>query len=95
MRGVRHVGKGFLIVSALLLVVVALAPAIPTAPARAERPTASQQSLAPVERSKITLGEMSVDGPALWTSNPGAPRLGLASVLAWTGTDANHSLNVL
>ena len=97
MRGVRRAGKSFLIVSALLLVMVALAPATPMAPAwaRAARPTASQKSLAPVERSKITLGEMSVDGPALWTSNPGAPRLGLASVLAWTGTDPNHSLNVL
>lgn len=94
MRGVRRVSKSFLMVGALLLIVMALAPLIPAAPAHA-RATQGAASAAPVERGKITLADTSVDGPALWTSNASAPNLGLASALAWTGTDANHSLNVM
>jgi beta-N-acetylhexosaminidase len=48
-----------------------------------------------VEKSKIVLGDTSIDAPALWTSNPGTPNLGLASVIAWTGTDPSHHLNVM
>jgi beta-N-acetylhexosaminidase len=47
------------------------------------------------EQSKITLPEMSADGPALWSSNPSTPQLGAVSILAWTGTDPNHSLNIM
>ncbi|MFI5278572.1 MAG: hypothetical protein ACHQ1E_14960, partial [Ktedonobacterales bacterium] len=95
MRKHHQVLGGFVTLGALLLIVMALAPLVPAAPAaqaRTERPAASQ---APVERGKVTLADTSVDGPALWTSNASAPNLGLASALAWTGTDANHSLNVM
>jgi beta-N-acetylhexosaminidase len=45
--------------------------------------------------SKVTLGDTSADGPALWTNNASAPSLGLASVVAWNGTDSSHLLNVM
>lgn len=44
----------------------------------------------PQEGNKLTLGETSIDGPALW-SLPGATA---QVILAWTGTDAAHHLNV-
>ena len=43
------------------------------------------------EGGKVTLGETSVDGPSLWTSDTGSVR----AVIAWTGTDAAHHLNLL
>lgn len=52
-------------------------------------------TIATSELSKVTLGDTTIDGPALWTSNASTPNLSLASVLAWTGTDPNHSLNVM
>lgn len=44
----------------------------------------------PQEGNKLTLGETSIDGPAVW-SLPGATA---PFVLAWTGTDAAHHVNV-
>ncbi|HEX8729460.1 MAG TPA: polysaccharide deacetylase family protein [Ktedonobacterales bacterium] len=42
------------------------------------------------EITKVTLADTSIDGPALWTTTNGVVR----GVLAWTGTDAAHHLNV-
>ncbi len=100
MRGYHHVGKrflkGFPVLSALLLIVVALAPVAQARAAQAAvQVTPRIPTQAPTMQSKVTLGDTSVDGPALWTSNAGAPNLGFASILAWTGTDARHSLNIL
>lgn len=49
------------------------------------------------EQRKVTLDDTSIDGPTLWTNNPaqGAQAGSPAAVLGWTGTDSNHSLNVL
>lgn len=44
---------------------------------------------APKEGAKVTLGETSIDGPAI-TAAPG-----VGTVLAWTGTDPAHHLNLL
>jgi|GEM_PF-1123321 len=57
----------------------AAAPATPFNPA------------APAESSKITLGETTIDGPSLWTADTGSVR----AVIAWTGTDTAHRLNLL
>lgn len=92
MRGYRGVGTRFFMLGALILALVAALPAITAIPATATPRIASQ---AATEQSKVTLGDTSIDGPALWTSNASAPNLGLASVLAWTGTNAGHSLNVM
>lgn len=43
------------------------------------------------EITKVVLGDTSIDAPALWTTTSGTVR----GVLAWTGTDAAHSLNVM
>ncbi len=45
----------------------------------------------PKEGNKLTLGETSIDGPAVW-SLPGATS---PFVLAWTGTDVAHHVNVM
>lgn len=79
----------FVVILSLVTSIVALLPVIPAhAAPRAARQAAS-------ESRKVTLGDTSADGPALWTSNPGAPNLGLAAVLAWNGTDTYHSLNIM
>lgn len=41
--------------------------------------------------SKATLSETGIDGPSLWTTTTGDVR----AVLAWTGTDSSHRLNVM
>lgn len=45
----------------------------------------------PQEGNKLILGERSIAGPAVWSSGGVAPLF----VLAWTGTDAAHHLNVM
>jgi hypothetical protein len=45
---------------------------------------------APHEGAKVTLGETSIDGPAIM----GTPS-SLGTVIAWTGTDPSHSLNLM
>ncbi len=103
----RHsISAAFLAMGAVMLLIVALAPSAPAdvAHAKAGVPqgaqathadSANMPAEAPAEQSKLVLNDMSVDGPALWTSNANAPNLGLASVLAWTGTNAQHSLNIM
>ena len=96
----RHcrVGKRSLWLAALIASVVAAMlaiPAIPTIPAAHAAAAMRAAMRAPAEQTKVILGDTSIDGPAVWTSNPAAPRLGLASVLAWTGTGVYHTLNIL
>lgn len=43
---------------------------------------------------KQTFNELATDGPALWTA-PTSESNVPAAALAWTGTDSNHSLNVM
>lgn len=94
----RHFATRFLIAGALALALIALIPVIPASPAAAA-PRQSRltplASVAPVEHSKVVLSDTSVDAPALWTSDPRSPTLGLTSVLAWTGTNSGHSLNIM
>ena len=92
MPGYRRVGARFLALSALVLALVGVIPLVPAVSAR----SASQVvNPAPVEQSKVTLGDTSSDGPALWTRDPAAPQVGVTSVLAWVGTDSKHSLNMM
>jgi hypothetical protein len=42
----------------------------------------------PQEQTKVVLGDTSIDGPAIAT-------MGNGTVLAWTGTDASHHLNIM
>lgn len=57
----------------------------------AQTPSAQALSAASAEITNVTLGDTSIDGPGLWTSSSGTVR----SVLAWTGTDPAHHLNVM
>lgn len=68
----------------LLTTVVSLAGATTLAQAS---PSAAYS--APKEGAKVTLGQTSIDGPAI----TGAP--GVGTVLAWTGTDPAHHLNLM
>ena len=43
------------------------------------------------EINKIILSDTSIDAPSLWVTNSGTIR----SVLAWTGTDGEHRLNIM
>lgn len=58
-------------------------PAISAAPATVYGP--------PKIASKATLNETSIDGPSLWTTTTGEVR----AIIAWTGTDTYHHLNVM
>jgi hypothetical protein len=51
----------------------------------------------PTELTKITLGELSIDGPSLWsqTTTPASGAGALGAALAWTGTDAAHHVNIM
>ncbi len=88
----RHAGTHILALSALVLALVAIVPVAPATPAKAAPQVVNP---APVEQSKVILGDTSIDAPALWTRDPKSPSVGLTSVLAWTGTDAGHSLNMM
>jgi hypothetical protein len=44
---------------------------------------------APKEGAKVTLSQTSIDGPAIMAT------YGLATVLAWTGTDSGHHINLM
>jgi beta-N-acetylhexosaminidase len=95
MGGDTHLRKGVVVVGALIAALALVVPAVTAHPAPRAHAAAAAISQAATESSKVTLGDTSVDAPALWTSDASAPNLGLASVLAWTGTNANHSLNVM
>lgn len=90
MRATRRAGERYFTLGAVILALVV--PALAMAPAAAAPHRAKS---APSVQGKVVLADTSIDGPALWTSNAGSPTLGLAGVLAWTGSDPNHSLNIM
>jgi hypothetical protein len=45
----------------------------------------------PTQGTKVVLSETSIDGPGLWTNAVTTPK----AILAWTGTDTTHRLNLL
>jgi hypothetical protein len=45
----------------------------------------------PTEGTKVVLAETSIDGPGFWTNAVTTPK----AILAWTGTDKAHHLNLL
>lgn len=85
MPGFRRVGTSLLALGALIVALVAVVPAIPAVPSEAAPRAASEAS---AEQSKVVLGDTSFTSPAL-------ARFGNRFLLAWAGTDAQHSLNVL
>ncbi len=84
----RHQAIVSLIV--LLALVVSLISLFGSSGARVHA-SASAALNAPTEGPKLTLGQTSIDGPALWTASAGAVR----AVMSWTGTDPTHHLNLL
>lgn len=87
----RPISRPVLMLTLLVLgaVVAGVASMTTAAPARAAAmPTTFGP---PRETAKVILSDTSVDGPALWTSPSGTVR----SVIAWTGTDSAHHLNVM
>jgi hypothetical protein len=80
-----------LFVACGLLVALGTVPAL-AAPAR---PTTAHGAMRqPAEDQKFTLPDTSSAGPALWSQTVSRLSNGPAAVLAWTGTDPNHSLNI-
>jgi hypothetical protein len=78
------------------------APAAGAAPVQALLTTVAPSNVPVTEIKKEVLGETSVDGPAFsslsdYTPSPNTypPNTYPASVIAWTGTDGYHSLNVV
>ena len=63
-----------------------------TSVATAAPATSTSMFSPPREVSKVTLADTSIDGPAFWV---GAREGAQWEVLAWTGTDAAHHLNVM
>jgi beta-N-acetylhexosaminidase len=90
----RLLTPGTLLVAVVAMVLPA-ARGVPAAAGASARAAPLATASPPAESSKVILADTSVDGPALWTSNPGAPNLGLASVLAWIGTNSAHSINIM
>lgn len=84
----RHLIGGLIILAAVILNLAAMGPA------RAA-PTASPKAVAATrparEITKVTLADTSIAAPAFWSVTSGPVR----GVLAWTGTDAAHHLNVM
>ena len=77
----RRLGGAFIV----LLTVVASMVGVTNVAHAAPRTTFGQ----PSEGTKVILDETSIDGPAIMTMYQPA------TALAWTGTDANHHLNVM
>jgi hypothetical protein len=93
MRHYRHYHLSVIVVALLALAGLAIGSAVP-ASAAAQHPGGAAAQALPTTRllTKITLPETSIDGPAL--SSVYVPNGTSESVLAWTGTDASHHLNV-
>jgi hypothetical protein len=79
-----------LVVLAPALTVVAAAPSARAATAL----PSSTVPTAPTELSKVILPETSPTGPALWTIEGSPSSSTYNAVLAWTGTDPAHHVNV-
>ena len=87
-----------LLVLAVVLAAVGLSGASGASAAPAARATAATSAATvspPHEVGKVTLADTSIDGPALWSGPRGVPPYGTWAVLAWTGTDPAHHLNVM
>ena len=86
----RFIAKMGVTVVALLAVGVSLAGTPETAQA-ASQTSARATFGPPTEGAKVTLSETSIDGPGFWTNAVTTPK----AILAWTGTDNAHRLNLL
>jgi hypothetical protein len=77
----------------LMSAILALGGGSATAWAAARHPRAASVRVLPTTQitSKVILPETSIDGPALDSLPTGGPN---ESVIAWTGVDASHHLNV-
>lgn len=82
------------VITALLLAAAALGLSSAPATAASRTQTHTQRAQVvfspPQEGDKITLSETSIGGPALWSLPDATPRV----ILAWTGTDPAHHVNV-
>jgi hypothetical protein len=89
----RHYHLSAIVVAVLAVAGLALGSAAPASAAAHQSASASAHA-APSTRllTKMVLPETSIDGPAL--SSVYVPNGTSESVLAWTGTDASHHLNV-
>lgn len=84
----RRVALGTVALLALLAGTI-----LPTSVSAAPSATPSKVVFGPpAEGQKVTLPELSIDGPALWT-HPGGSSIN--AVIAWTGTDSLHRLNYM
>src|SRR5579884_625437 len=61
---------------------------LPASAATTPKPLAARHTLANAELNKVTLDEQSIARPAV-------DQIGKIVVLAWTGTDPRHSLNIM
>jgi hypothetical protein len=87
----RHLAAS--LVALLVVAFLALSGGSATAWAAAQQPVAASAHARPTTQitSKVILPESSIDGPALDSLPTGGAN---ESVIAWTGTDASHHLNV-
>lgn len=95
MRGsyrIVHIIMRFFVSLVLLLALVIAALAVPAHARAQSTPRASGTVASAAVQSKVTLPETSIDGPAL--SSIFVPSGTSESVIAWTGVDALHHLNV-
>jgi hypothetical protein len=89
----RHYHLTAIVLALLAVAGLALGGAAPASAAAQRSAGASAQEASTAHLlTKITLPEMSIDGPAL--SSVYVPNQTSESVLGWTGTDAGHHLNV-
>ncbi|HEY1391047.1 MAG TPA: hypothetical protein VGF38_21100, partial [Ktedonobacterales bacterium] len=79
----------------LAIVVLMLLTLVPVASASAASST-SHAPQAVTLSHKVTLwGETSIDGPALASFFDNFEGLGSVTIIGWTGTDAQHHLNLM
>jgi hypothetical protein len=78
-----------LTVVALFAVCIGLAGTPGTARAASQSSTRASFG-PPTEGTKVVLAETSIDGPGFWTNAGATPK----AILAWTGTDKAHHLNL-
>ncbi|HZC06708.1 MAG TPA: glycoside hydrolase family 3 N-terminal domain-containing protein [Ktedonobacterales bacterium] len=94
MRRYHRLNTRWLVLCAVILAFMAAIPAVPIQATRQTLSKAANSTLGPTAavQSKVTLPETSIDGPAL--SSIYVPSGTSESVIAWTGVDALHHLNV-
>lgn len=84
------------LVSGVAVMLMLIAGLLSTPPVNAA-PQQPASLGAPHIQRKVILSDTSISTPAFWTNNPAqdAAAISPASVLAWTGTDAAHHLNLM